>query len=147
MSNPTQPIVPVSLSVTPTKIAIAFGTTVQLVPVLTGSGGNPFTPTKPFTYSSSNTALLTVNDSGLCTAVTPDDPNALNTGGIVTVSVTYPYSNRTDNETISVVSVIKVLSNSTVSAFVPQAPAFDLTYAENSRSGVAGGCGWKVIPQ
>jgi hypothetical protein len=110
MSSPITPIAPISLSVSPTNIAIAFGATVQLVPVLTGSDGNPFSPTKPLVYSSSNDALLTVDSSGLCTAVTPDDPNALSTGGVATITVSYPFQNRTDSDAISAASVIKVLA-------------------------------------
>jgi hypothetical protein len=148
MSSPNQhPIVPVHLSISPTMISIAFGATVQLTATLTGSDGLPFSPTASFVYSSSNTALLTVNSSGLCTAVTPP-VHQLNTGGLVSVSVTYPFSNRTDNETISAVSAIKILANSVVSAKVPQAPAFDLTYCENNTSGAPqGGTGWKNISQ
>jgi hypothetical protein len=111
MSSPIKPIAPIYISVTPTNIAIAFGATVQLEPVLVGSDGNPFTPTKPFTYSSSNDALLTVDSSGLCTAVTPADPNQLNTGGVVSITVSYAYQNRTDSDAISAVSVIKVLAD------------------------------------
>jgi hypothetical protein len=111
MSNPIKPIAPVSISVTPTNIAVAFGTTVQLEPVLTGTDGNTFSATKPFVYSSNNDALLTVDSNGLCTAVTPDDPNVLNTGGIVQITVTYPFQNRTDTDAISAVSTIKVLAN------------------------------------
>jgi Bacterial Ig-like domain (group 2) len=111
MSNPISPIVPVNLSVSPTMIAINQSATLQLTPELTGSDGLPFSPTASFVYSSSYTALATVDDTGLVTAYTPADSNLLNEGGIVSITVTYPFSNRTDGETINAVSVIKVLAN------------------------------------
>jgi Bacterial Ig-like domain (group 2) len=153
MSNPIRPIAPVSISVTPTNVAVAFGTTVQLEPVLTGSDGNPFTPTEPFTYSSSNDALLTVDSSGLCTAVTPDDPNVLNTGGIVEITVNYPYSNRTDSEFITAYSFIKVLATPATSIFSPTSPgvsggdaASDFTYLQTHTGATPKGAGVRVVP-
>jgi hypothetical protein len=148
MSNPTvKPDAPVFISVSPTNIAIAFGTTVQLIVSLTDVNGNEIEPTEPLRFTSSNTALLTVASSGLCTAVTPDDANVLNVGGIVEIIVTYPFQNRTDSDAISASSSIKVLANSALSAWVPQAPAFDLEWAENHTSGTPHGVGWKVIPR
>jgi Bacterial Ig-like domain (group 2) len=112
MSNPTiTPDAPVFISVTPTNIAIAFGTTVQLTVTLTDVDGNTIEPTAPFTYSSSNSGLLTVDEDGLCTAMTPQDMNVLNTGGIVQITTTYPFQNRTDTDSISAVSTMKVLAN------------------------------------
>src|SRR5271170_2390437 len=110
MSYPQPPSVPSFLSVSPTNIAVQFGTQVQLVPVLKDTSGNTLSATKPFVYSSSNTALLTVNSSGLCTAVTPSDPTQLNEGGYVTVNVSYPNGNRTTREIIYANSMIQVQS-------------------------------------
>jgi Bacterial Ig-like domain (group 2) len=154
MSNPITPDNTVFISVTPTNIAIAFGTTVQLVPVLTDVGGNTLSATKPFIYSSSNTALATVDSSGLVTAYTPADPNVLNVGGVVQITVTYPYSNRTDNETVSATSVIKILATPATSIFTPAAPGVsggdstaDFTYLENHTAAHYKNAGWKVVPK
>ena len=155
MSNPTQPILPVFLSVSPTKIAIAQSGTVQLVPVLIGSDGNTFAPTAAFTYDSSNTALATVSDTGLVTAYTPADPNVLNEGGIVTITVTYPFSNRSPQiETISADSVIKVLATPAVSIFSPTAPGIsggdasdDFTYLQTHTGAHRSGAGVRVVPE
>jgi hypothetical protein len=99
---------PVFISVSPTMIAINPGTTVQLAVLLTDINGNPVTPSFTPIFTSSNPALLTVDDSGLCTAATLD---GLQPGGFATVNVSYPYSNRTDGETMSTVSQIKILAN------------------------------------
>jgi hypothetical protein len=111
MSYPPAPSVPSFISVTPNFVSIAFSTTLQLVPVLTDTNGNTVSATKPFSYSSSNDALLSVDSDGLCSAVTPTDTNLLNEGGIVEITVSYPFANRTTGETISAVSTIKVQSN------------------------------------
>jgi len=118
MSNPiVTPDNPVFLTVSPTQIAIAFGATVQLVPLLTDVDGNTIEPTRAFIYST-NSALATVSSSGLVTATPLIDPNALQEGGIAEITVTYPYSNRTDRETISATSRIKVLANSARTVYV-----------------------------
>jgi hypothetical protein len=149
MSNPTvSPVGPVYISVSPTMVAINFSTTLQLTPVLAGSDGLPFAATKPFTYSSSNTNLLTVDSSGLCTAVTPSDPNSLNPGGIVTVTVTYSYQNRADTDAISADSVIKVLATPATSIFSPLAPSFSFEYAQNKQGASGqGGQGVRAVPK
>jgi len=108
--------VPVKLLVSPATATLALGgTTLQLSPMLTDIAGTEQTPVSPFTYLSSNPALLTVDANGLCTAVTPADPNALNAGGIVTVIISYPYSNRSNGDTIDVEATITVTGTPAVS--------------------------------
>ena len=154
MSNPTSPLVPVFISISPTMIAINQSATVQLTATLTGSDDRPFSPTAAFTYDSSNTALATVSETGLVTAYTPSDPNILNEGGIVTITVTYPFSNRSPQiETISAASVIRVNATTATSIFSPAPPgvsggdsADDFVYLENHTAAHYRGAGWRTVP-
>jgi hypothetical protein len=117
MSSPISPDNPVFLTVSPTQIAIAFGATVQLVPLLTDVDGNTIEPTRAFIYST-NSALATVSSSGLVTGASLVDPNTLQEGGIAEITVTYPFSNRSNRETISATSRIKVLANPARTVYV-----------------------------
>lgn len=90
-ANP-RPGIPTNITVTPQTATIERGGTVQLSPVLTDAYGNPVTATQPFTYSSSNPSLVSVNASGLCTAAA-GDPDVLETGGTVEIEIVYPWAN------------------------------------------------------
>ena len=89
-ANP-RPGVATTLTISPATVSITWGATVQLTPALSDSAGTPVDASQPFTYSSSNTALVSVDASGLCTVV--DEPLApLAPGGAVTISVNYPWA-------------------------------------------------------
>jgi hypothetical protein len=139
MSYPPAPSVPAFISVSPDFVSIPFGATLQLVPSLTDTNGNTVSATKPFTYSSSNDALLSVDSSGLCLATSPADSNLLNEGGIVEITVSYPNGNRDTGETISAVSTIKVLANAARTQVIVRTD--DTQYA---RPAVSKGIGYQV---
>ena len=88
-ANP-RPGVVTTITVSPATVTLTWGQTQQLTPTLTDVDGNPIEATEPYSYSSSNTVLLTVDSSGLCTVNTPTE--ALAPGGVVTVTVTYPFA-------------------------------------------------------
>jgi uncharacterized protein YjdB len=89
-ANP-RPGVVTTITVSPATVTLTWGQTQQLTPTLTDVDGNPIEATEPSSYSSSNTGLLTVDASGLCTVV--DAPTeALAPGGVVTVKVSYPFA-------------------------------------------------------
>jgi hypothetical protein len=113
MSYPPNPRggVPVFITVTPAVANLAFGAMQQLTPILADANNRTVSASEPFTYSSSNPSLATVDSDGLVTAYTPDDPNALNEGGIVEVTVSYPFANCTNSDRISMISTITVQAN------------------------------------
>jgi uncharacterized protein YjdB len=91
-SYPLPPSVPVYIAVSPASSTLTWAQTQQLTPALTDVNGNTIEATEPFVFTSSNTALVTVDSSGLCTVV--DEPTeALAPGGVVKVSVLYPFAN------------------------------------------------------
>jgi hypothetical protein len=132
-----QPIAPISLS---------FGAAHQLTPVLLDVTGAVQTPTLTFTYKSSNPSLVTVDADGLCTVANPD-PTTLPPGGQVQITINYPWAGNTigNGQMIYTTVAITVLAGSVISAWVPQAPGFDLEWCENNMSGTPHGAGWKVI--
>ena len=99
--------IPTAVILSPATATLQLGNTLQLAPTLADPYGNPVTPTQQFKFVSSNPALLTVSSSGLCTAA-PSVPNQLQTGGMVTVTVTYPFGNGSPSATIGAVVTITV---------------------------------------
>ena len=143
--NP-RPNVPTSIKVSTPSAKIAFGQSVQLVPILRDAYGAVVAPTKAFTYQSTNPSLATVS-SGLVTAMTPADPNVLNAGGSVRISVAYPFANR-PAETMTTEVELTVLATAATTKFVPQAPGVSFADADNPLSGSGpGGSGYKAVPQ
>lgn len=108
MPYPPAPNTPAFISITPKTASIAFSETLQLTPALTDVNRGTVSASLSYTFSSSNPALLEVDSNGLCTAVTPDDPNALNQGGIVEITVSYPFANRSTGDRISSLATITV---------------------------------------
>jgi len=99
--------IPTTVTVSPASATLDFGGTVQLTAVLTDAYGSTVSPTESFSWSSSNTSLVTVNNSGLCTA-TSGNPDILQTGGQVTIAVSYPWASNSGSATISAYSVVTV---------------------------------------
>lgn len=104
--------VPTTIAVSPQNATILRGNTLQLNPTLTDAYGNTVTPSQSFTYSSSNPALVSVNQSGLCTAA-PLDPTVLQTGGSAQVEISYPWAND--------VSGAKIYASAAITVTVPAA--------------------------
>jgi len=88
--NP-RPGIPTTVTLSPQNATILRVSTVQLNPTLTDAYGNLVTATQPFIFSSSNSALVSVNASGLVTAAA-GDPSVLQTGGSVEIEITYPWA-------------------------------------------------------
>jgi hypothetical protein len=153
---PTAPSVPAFISVTPAASSIALGgNQIQLVASLTDANGNTISASKPFTWASSNTSLLTVSSSGLCQTASPTT-TLLSVGSTrVDIVVTYPFGNRTTGETISATAQIEVTAYAgVVSIFSPLAPgisggnaAADFVWAQNhTGSSGQGGQGFRPVP-
>lgn len=104
-SYPPNPLpgVPTSLSISPVTATLGFGDTLQLTAALADAYGSPVEPSQPFTYTSTNPGLLTVDSSGLCTAASPD-PSVLTPGGQATVTASYQLG----TNTLSASSVVTV---------------------------------------
>jgi hypothetical protein len=113
MSYPPNPRggVPVFITVTPAVASLAFGATQQLTPILADANNRTVSASASFTYSSSNPGLATIDSDGLVTSRTPDDLNVLNEGGIVEITVSYPFANRTNSDRISVIATVTVQAN------------------------------------
>jgi uncharacterized protein YjdB len=114
MSFPENPRygVATTLTVTPASSILIWGATVQLTPALSDSAGTPVDASQPFVYKSSNTALVNVSDTGLCTVV--DEPTeALAPGAAqVTVTITYPWAGSiSTGATISAEATLTVLAS------------------------------------
>jgi len=103
MSYPPNPRggVPTKISVSPLNTSLAFGGTQQITATLTDAYGEVVAPSSSFSYASSNPALLMVNSSGLCTAVSPD-PSILTPGGNIAVTVTYAVGTNTLSAVVTV---------------------------------------------
>jgi hypothetical protein len=153
---PPTPSVPAFISVTPAASSIALGgNQIQLVASLTDANGNTISASKPFTWASSNTSLLTVSSTGLCQTASPN-ANFLSVGSTrVDIVVSYPFGNRTTGETISATCQVTVTAYAgTVSIFSPLAPgisggspAADFTWAQNNTgSSGQGGQGFRPVP-
>ncbi len=69
--------------------------------------GNEQSAALPFAWKSSNEALLTVDDDGLCTVTTPAD-DAWPPGGEVTVTVSYPFAGGTGPGTGTISTSVQV---------------------------------------
>jgi uncharacterized protein YjdB len=116
-SYPPNPIpgLATNIVVSPASSALAAGDTLQLSAALTDTNGNPVSVTETIDWQSSNTDLVTVDDSGLCTASSVSDGD-FSSGGQVTVTASYPWASAPDSgATISAVCVVTV----TVAPAVP----------------------------
>jgi hypothetical protein len=152
---PAPPSVPAFITVSPVNSSLQLGgNQIQLTASLTDTTGAPISATQPFVWTSSNTALLTVNDDGLCETASPD-PTQLSLGSKrVDVTVTYPYCNRTTGERISATTQITVTAYPATSIFSPLAPGIsggtptdDFAYAQNHEGSCGtGGKGWRSVP-
>jgi hypothetical protein len=140
MSNSTGVGVPVVISVTPIE-TLNFGGTVQLNPTVTDIEGTVQTATSPYTFSSSNTTLATVDSSGLVTATMPADTTVLNNGGVIEISVSYPYANRLNGDTMSAMVTITVLANAARTQAIVRCD--DTQYA---RPAISKWVEYKVVP-
>ena len=113
MSYPHNPLPGVAafISVSPAAPSIRLGgNTLQFTASLTDAYGAAVSATQPFTWASSNTALLSVSSSGLCTTASPD-VTELNPGSTrVDVQVSYPFCNRTTGEIIYATAKVTVTS-------------------------------------
>jgi len=145
-SPPTGVGTPIRIVINPTE-TVPLGGSVQLTPTLADVNGTPQTVVYPFTFKSSNTALLTIDDDGLCTAVA-SQAGTLQAGGFAQVEIQYPWCGvPTSGSIIYATVTFTILGSDVISAFVPLAPGFDLEFAENNTGSCGqGGCGWKVIP-
>ena len=142
-SYPLPPSVPVYITVSPASATLTWGDTQQLTPTLTDVNGNTIGATQPSTYNSSNTALVTVDSSGLCTVNTPATDD-LTPGGVVTVTVLHPWASSTGPNagTISTEAVI------TITATPAESVSVNLLFA--NQYGVTSQCPArisKVVPQ
>lgn len=92
-SYPLNPVpgLPAKITVSLPNVALARGATAQLSPILYDAYGTAVSPTHPFTFTSSNPALVSVNATGLCIAAS-GDANELQTGGIAEIEVLYPWA-------------------------------------------------------
>lgn len=78
-----------TVTLTPASTAIIVGTTVQLSPQVTDPAGNILTG-RPISYVSDNSAVATVNSTGLVTAITPGSARitATSEGKVGTATIT-----------------------------------------------------------
>lgn len=95
-SYPLNPLpgVPTKVTISPASATLAFAETQQLTATLLDPYGNTVEPSSAFSFKSANLALLSVDSSGLCTAVNPD-PTVMTPGGVVRVTVTYQFVTNT----------------------------------------------------
>jgi len=96
--NPA-PGLPTKITLSPQSVTLARGATAQLAPVLSDAYGTAVSPTRPFIFTSSNPTLVSVDDTGLCTAA-PLDTSELQTGGIAEIEVLYPWAGGDSGATI-----------------------------------------------
>lgn len=97
-----------NIVISPAAANLAAGSTLQLTAALFDALGNSCSVVETVTWASSNTDLVTVSDTGLCTAMSVDDGD-FSSGGQVTISVTYPFASAPGTgATISAASIITV---------------------------------------
>jgi Bacterial Ig-like domain (group 2) len=136
---------PVKLSIAPASATLALGATLQLSAVLTDVLGAVQNPTTSITWTSSNPALATVNESGLVQAFTPDNSAAFNVGGTVEISCVYPWCGVPETgSTIDATATITVLGSS--------AGTTPLLLTQDKPVGQPNSCYWarsqyKVVPE
>ena len=95
-SFPTQPTpgVPVEVTVSPASGTVELGSnSLQLIGEILDAYGTVVEGS--LSWESSNPSLATVDDTGLVTSAAIADPNALQTGGQVTVTAAYPFGENT----------------------------------------------------
>ena len=104
-SFPMQPTpgVPVEVTVSPASGTVELGSnSLQLTGEILDAYGTVVEGS--LSWESSNPSLATVDDTGLVTSAAIADPNALQTGGQVTVTAAYPFG----ENTLSVYAVVFV---------------------------------------
>ncbi|WP_433965984.1 Ig-like domain-containing protein [Tunturiibacter gelidiferens] len=140
---------PVNISITPASETLSLGGTLQLTAILTDVTGAKQNPLYPFAWSTSNASLATVDANGLVTAYTPSDPNVLNPGGQVSISVAYPFANNTNGDTIRATATVTVLATPAVTIYsqAQSQGATDVAEAENWPGANLWSNGWKNIPE
>lgn len=127
-----------SIAVTPASAGVAINSAVQFTATGQYSDGSTQTITKSVTWSSSNTALATVNSAGLATGVS---------GGSVTISATQ--TNVTGTASLSVTSSNATITSISVdpsnpSLAVGQTQQFyaNATYSDGSKQDVTATATW-----
>ena len=131
---------PVKLVLSPATASVALGeNTLQITATLYDQYGAVVDPTLTLKWSSSNTAILTVDSDGLCTTAAVQD-GVLNVGGQVTVSCSYPWGG-IPNST----SVIYGQSVLTVNAPAAETQEYFLQTEDNAGPGSQTAAAWSSI--
>lgn len=131
-SFPTQPTpgVPVEVTVSPASGTVELGSnSLQLIGEILDAYGTVVEGS--LSWESSNPGLATVDDTGLVTSAAIADPNALQTGGQVTVTAAYPFGENTLSAyAVVFVTVPEVFSGSVV-LISPAPPAVTASFGNS----------------
>jgi Bacterial Ig-like domain (group 2)/Glucodextranase, domain B/Bacterial Ig-like domain len=92
-----------TITVVPAATSIAVGATQQFTATARDQNGNPMSPQPAFTWSSANTAIATVNSSGLATGVAAGGPVSISAkNGAISGSASLTVSSATTGPDLSI---------------------------------------------